>query len=224
VTFASPRGVAAGGRPACGPTKGRNHAGQQGLQAPRSRAHAQDGRSYTAALAYSLQATSPPAPPKLAVPGFAKLGMSSRPSGRPAALGGVLALHKEYTPGATASAEYVRGCKVPDWWCGRAVGEQIKDCTRSGSAGRRLRGQPQQNGGAPVDPLRAFAPMSPQAWLLMSNSGCAGTPDKSVRITWNDDTSVEVWLTPKEPAKTSSVAHQARHQEDAPPKECGATA
>ena len=34
------------------------------------------------------------------------------------------------------------------------------------------------------------------------------TPDKSVRITWDDDTSVEVWLVDKGEAKSSAqVAH-----------------
>ena len=57
---------------------------------------------------------------------------------------------------------------------------------------------------------RAFAdPKLRRKWLTTKVTVRKATPGRSVRMTWDDGTSVEVWLTPKGAAKTATaVAHR----------------
>jgi hypothetical protein len=115
-----------------------------------------------------------------------------------------------------AIADYVHTTyKVPDWWTQMVtVGyERIK--------GLRERGQ-RRGGGYEASKSRTFAASAAdvyrafadgrvrRTWLPGVNVTVRkGTPGKSVRMTWDDGTSVEVWLTPKGAAKTSaSVQHR----------------
>jgi len=185
------------------------------------------GESYTAARAILLSRTSPtPAAPKPAsapaVSDYARLaGMSD--AAIKASTGctwdrWVMALdHKKaYTWPHREIAEYVHEkYKVKDWWTQAVtVGyERIK--------GLRDIGQ-RRGGGYEATRSKTFA--VPVARLFRAfNDGRVrrkwlpgikltirkAVPDRSVRITWDDDTSVEVWLIPKGTGKASAaVAHR----------------
>jgi uncharacterized protein YndB with AHSA1/START domain len=104
--------------------------------------------------------------------------------------------------------------KVSDWWAQTvAVGyERIK--------GRRAIGQ--RLGGAyeatksktiaapAAKVYKAFADMRQRRkWLPATTVTVRkGTPGKSLRMTWDDGTSVEVWLTPKGAKTQTAVAHR----------------
>jgi len=124
--------------------------------------------------------------------------------------------HEAHTWSHRAIAEYVgEKYKVPDWWCQAVtVGyERIK--------GLRAIGQRRDGGfeaskskvlAAPVARLyRAFSDRRARArWLPgVALTVRTATRDKSMRITWPDGTSVEVYFTRKGPAKSQvSVQHR----------------
>jgi hypothetical protein len=114
-----------------------------------------------------------------------------------------------------AIAEYVHGTyKVPDWWTQTVtVGyERIK--------GLRAIGQRRSGGyeatksktvAAPADVVyRAFADARVRrTWLPgIKVTVRKATPGRSVRMTWDDGTSVEVWLTSKGGKTSAQVAHR----------------
>jgi len=185
------------------------------------------GESYTAARAILLSKPSPTptAPTPVSAPAvtdYARLaGMSD------AAIKAntgctwdrwVMALDykKAYTWPHREIAEYVHEkYKVKDWWTQAVtVGyERIK--------GLRDIGQRREGGyeatrsktfAVPVARLfRAFNDARiRRKWLPgVKLSVRKAVPNRSVRMTWDDDTSVEVWLTPKGPVKASAaVAHR----------------
>jgi hypothetical protein len=185
------------------------------------------GESYTAARAILLSKPSPTptVPPPASAPAvsdYARLaGMSD--AAIKASTGctwdrWVMALDykKAYTWPHREIAEFVQEkYKVGDWWTQAVtVGyERIKG----------LRDIGQRRGGAyeatrsktfavPVARLfRAFNDARiRRKWLPgVKLSVRKAVPDRSVRITWDDDTSVEVWLTPKGTGKASAaVAHR----------------
>jgi uncharacterized protein YndB with AHSA1/START domain len=185
------------------------------------------GESYTAARAILLSKpvptpTVPPPVPTPTVSDYARLaGMSD--TAIKASTGctwerwvAALDSKKAYTWPHREIAEYVQEkYKVPDWWTQTVtVGyERIKG----------LRDIGQRRGGAyeatrsktfavPVTRLfRAFSDARiRRKWLPgVKLSVRKATPNRSVRITWDDDTSVEVWLLPKGTGKASaSVAHR----------------
>jgi hypothetical protein len=181
------------------------------------------GESYTAArsILLSKPAPKPPASPP-APADYAKLaGMSNEVVKAKTGCDWerwvtALDYHQAHTWSHREIAEYVHETyKVPDWWTQMVtVGyERIR--------GLRAIGQ-RRDGGyeasrsktvpVPVTRLyRAFRDARIRAkWL----PGVALTvrkarPNKSVRITWDDGTSVEVWLIPKGNKKASAtVAHR----------------
>jgi len=180
------------------------------------------GESYTAARAQLVKSgTSSPEPPAPA-PDYAMLaGMSD--SAVKAATGctwkrwvDALDYVEAHTWPHRKIAEYVRKkFKVQDWWAQTVtVGyERI----------RGLRAIGQRRGGSyeatksrtfPVPVARlfaAFAEARPRArWLSgVKLTLRKATPHRSVRITWEDETSVEVWLTAKGPSKSSA---QVQHR------------
>ena len=181
------------------------------------------GESYTAARSVLLKKPAPRAPaPQPALPDFAKLaGMSD--AAVSARTGRTWAGWVEALDGAGAEqwphrriAECVHEqFKIGDWW-GQTVAvgyERIKGLREIG----------QRRGGAweasrsktlpvPVARLyRAFADARLRnRWLPgVKLTIRKATPDKSVRITWDDHTSVEVWLTPKGEARSAvQVSHR----------------
>ncbi|HUF48771.1 MAG TPA: hypothetical protein VMM93_13220 [Vicinamibacterales bacterium] len=115
-----------------------------------------------------------------------------------------------------AIAEHVHTrYKVSDWWTqGVTVGyERIK--------GLRAIGQ-RRDGAFEATKSRTIAASAAAVYRAVADARVRrtwlpgvkvtvrkGTPGKSVRMTWDDDTSVEVWLTPKGAAKTVvAVAHR----------------
>jgi len=185
------------------------------------------GESYTAARAILLSkpAPTPTAAPPVSAPAvsdYARLaGMSD--TAIKANTGctwerwvAALDYKKAYTWPHREIAEYVQEkYKVPDWWTQTVtVGyERIKG----------LRDIGQRRGGAyeatrsktfavPVARLfRAFSDARiRRKWLPgVKLSVRKATPNRSVRITWDDDTSVEVWLLPKGTGKASAaVSHR----------------
>ena len=186
------------------------------------------GESYTAARATLLRkpevGTAPAPGPAAAVaaPDYAKLaGMSdaaiqTKTGCDWASWVFVLDYKKAHTWSHREIAEYVHEMhKVPDWWSQAVtVGyERIKGLRE---IGQRRDGGFEANRSktvaVPVRTLyRAFADgRVRKRWLPdVQLTVRKATPDKSVRITWNDDTSVEVWLTPKGTGKASvAVAHR----------------
>ena len=115
-----------------------------------------------------------------------------------------------------AIADYVHTTyKVPDWWTQTVtVGyERIKGLREIGQ--RRDGGYEATKSktiAAPASAVyRAFADgRLRRKWLPgVAVTVRKGTPAKSVRMTWDDGTSVEVWLTPKGPTKTvAQVQHR----------------
>lgn len=182
------------------------------------------GESYTAARAQIVKrnAPSPAKPARAAAADYARLaGMSD--AAVEAATGctwkrwvEALDFVEAHTWPHRKIAEYVRTkFKVRDWWCQTVtVGyERI----------RGLREIGQRRGGSyeatrsrtfPVPVARlfaAFAEARPRArWLPgVRLTVRKATPHRSVRMTWPDDSSVEVWLTPKGEKKSSAqVAHR----------------
>ena len=122
-----------------------------------------------------------------------------------------------------AIAEFIHEkYKVPDWWTQMVtVGyERIK--------GLRDRGQRRDGGyeatkskvfAAPLARLyRAFADKRTRSrWLPGVNFTVrTATPNKSMRITWTDGTSVEVWFTTKGDAKAQvQIQHRRLHDKAA---------
>jgi hypothetical protein len=182
------------------------------------------GESYTAARAVliSRPAPTPSAAPPAAKPDYAKLaGMSD--TAIKAKTGctwerWVMALDykKAYTWTHREIAEYVQEkYKVPDWWTQTVtVGyERIKGLRDIGQRrGGGYEATRSKTIAVPVARLfRAFSDARlRRKWLPgVKLTVRKATPDRSVRITWEDDTSVEVWLTPKGNDKSSAaVAHR----------------
>jgi uncharacterized protein YndB with AHSA1/START domain len=105
--------------------------------------------------------------------------------------------------------------KVPSWWTQMVtVGyERIKGLREKGQRreGAYEAGKSRTFAAPAAVVYRAFADgRVRRKWLPGVNATVRkGTPGKSVRMTWDDGTSVEVWLTPKGRAKTSaSVQHR----------------
>jgi hypothetical protein len=128
----------------------------------------------------------------------------------------VLDYNKAHTWSHREIAEFVQEkYQVPDWWTQAVtVGyERIKGLR---DIGQRRDGEYEANRSktvpVPVRTLyRAFADgRVRKRWLPdVKLTVRKATPDKSVRITWPDDTSVEVWLTAKGTGKASvAVAHR----------------
>ena len=185
------------------------------------------GESYTAARATLLRkpprtVAAPEPEPVPTAPDYAKLaGMSD--SAIKAKTGCdwaswvfVLDYNKAQTWSHREIAEFVQEkYQVPDWWCQAVtVGyERIKGLR---DIGQRRDGDYEANRSktvaVPVRSLyRAFADgRIRKRWLPdVKLKVRKATPDKSVRITWPDDTSVEVWLTAKGSGKASvAVAHR----------------
>jgi len=185
------------------------------------------GESYTAARAILLSkpAPTPAAPPPASAPAvsdYARLaGMSD------AAIKAntgctwerwVMALDykKAYTWPHREIAEYVHEkYKVRDWWTQAVtVGyERIKGLRDIGQRrGGGYEATRSKTFAVPVTRLfRAFSDARiRRKWLPgVKLSVRKATPNRSVRITWDDDTSVEVWLLPKGTGKASvAVAHR----------------
>lgn len=104
--------------------------------------------------------------------------------------------------------------KISDWWAQSvAVGyERIKGRR---AIGQRLSGAYEATKsrtiGAPAARVyKAFADSRQRRkWLPDTTVTIRkGTPGKSVRMTWDDGTSVEVWLTPKGARTQTAVAHR----------------
>ena len=113
-------------------------------------------------------------------------------------------------------AEYVqKKFKVPDWWTQTVtVGyERIRGLREIGQRrGGSYEATKSRTFAVPVARLyAAFAEARPRArWLAgLKLTVRKATPHRSVRITWADDTSVEVWLTAKGEGKSNAqVAHR----------------
>jgi hypothetical protein len=115
-----------------------------------------------------------------------------------------------------AIAEYVHTAyKIPDWWTQTVtVGyERIKGLREIGQ--RRSGGYEATRSktiAAPASAVfRAFAhARARRAWLPgVKVVVRRATPSRSIRMTWEDGTSVEVWLTPKGAGKTAA---QVQHR------------
>lgn len=182
------------------------------------------GESYTAARAQIVKGrTSSPASPAPASPSdYARLaGMSD--AAVKAATGcdwkrwvDALDFVNAHTWPHRRIAEYVQTkFKVQDWWCQTVtVGyERIRGLReigqrRSGS----YEATKSRTFSVPVARLfAAFAEARPRArWLPGQKLTLRkATPHRSVRITWGDETSVEVWLTARGEGRSSAqVAHR----------------
>ena len=198
---------------------------------------AKTGESYTAARAQLLRkpaphvraelavaapvgATPPPAAARTTTPDYAKLaGMSDASIEKRTGCTWekwVWALDhvKAYEWSHRAITDYVNKMyKTGDWWTQAvAVGyERIKGLR---AIGQRRGGVYEANKSktiaAPASTVyRAFADSRVRRkWLPGVNVTIRrSTPGKSVRMTWDDDTSVEVWLTPKGTKTATAVTH-----------------
>jgi uncharacterized protein YndB with AHSA1/START domain len=110
-----------------------------------------------------------------------------------------------------AIADYVHTTyKVPDWWTQTVtVGyERIKGLREIGQRrGGGYEASKSKTFAAPAAKVfRAFADgRQRRKWLAdVKLTVRKATPNRSVRITWEDDTSVEVWLVPKGAGKTAA--------------------
>jgi len=115
-----------------------------------------------------------------------------------------------------AIADYVRHAyKTPDWWTQMVVVgyERIK--------GLRAIGQ-QRNSGYEATKSKTIAAPASRVYRAFTDARVRktwlpgtkvtvrkSTPNRSVRMTWDDGTSVEVWLTPKAQGRTST---QVQHR------------
>jgi uncharacterized protein YndB with AHSA1/START domain len=184
------------------------------------------GESYTAARAQLLKKRATPAPQPPASPApadYARLaGMSDVAVKEKTGCDWgrwVMALDfvQAHTWSHRAIAEYVHEkYKVPDWWSQMVtVGyERIK--------GLRQRGQRRDGGfeatksktiSAPVEAVyRAFADArTRRRWLPdVKVTVRTASPHKSVRMTWDDGTSVEVWLTRRGAGKSQAQVQHRR--------------
>ena len=182
------------------------------------------GESYTAARAQLVQRrpTTPTRAPAAADADYARLaGMSD--AAVKAATGctwprWVKALDyvEAHTWPHRTIAEYVHEkFKVPDWWAQTVtVGyERIRGLREIGQRrGGSFEATKSRTFRVPVTRLfAAFAQTRPRArWLPgVKATVRKATPHRSVRITWVDGTSVEVWLTAKGEGRSSAqVAHR----------------
>ncbi|HEX9892700.1 MAG TPA: hypothetical protein VGA78_02205 [Gemmatimonadales bacterium] len=181
------------------------------------------GESYTAARATLLKKPprkAPVSPP--AVPDYAKLaGMSdaaveAKTGCNWAKWVWALDYLKAYTWTHREIAEYVHEkYQVPDWWSQTVtVGyERIRGLRDIGQRrGGSYEASRSKTVAVPVARLyRAFADGRVRnRWLPgVTLKVRKATPNKSVRITWADDTSVEVWFIAKGDAKASAaVSHR----------------
>jgi hypothetical protein len=184
------------------------------------------GESYTAARAIlkSRPAPTPPAAaaPAAAKPDYARLaGMSD--AAIKASTGctwerwvAALDSKKAYTWPHREIAEYVREkYKVPDWWTQTVtVGyERIKGLRDIGQRrGGSYEASRSKTIAVPVAKLfRAFSDARVRRkWLPgVKLTVRKATPDRSVRLTWDDETSVDVWLTAKGKEKSAAaVTHK----------------
>ena len=183
------------------------------------------GESYTAARSQLLKKTTPPGPNRPAPADYAKLaGMSDEAVQAKTGCGWERWVRALDHAGATRMthaeiAAYVhRHYKVSGWWAqGITVGyERIRGLRE---IGQRRDGSFEASKSmvvaAPIARLyRAFAhkPMR-QRWLPVDVKIRAATRDKSVRITWSDETSVEAYFIKKGAAR-SQVAIQHRKLPD----------
>jgi uncharacterized protein YndB with AHSA1/START domain len=180
------------------------------------------GESYTAARAILL--AKPPRRPAArppAAPNYAKLaGMSDTAiEAKTGCTWQKWVEHLDYVSAHTWThrelVEYVHEKhKVPDWWTQAvAVGyERIKGLREIGQRrGGSFEATRSKTIAASVERVfRAFNDARlRKAWLPdVKLTVRKATPNRSVRITWDDGTSVEVWLVSKSEAKASaSVAH-----------------
>jgi uncharacterized protein YndB with AHSA1/START domain len=180
------------------------------------------GESYTAARAILLKKESHPAPASApAAPDYATLaGMSDATiKAKTGCDWAAWVFALDYSKAESWShreiAEFVHEkYKVPEWWSQAVtVGyERIKGLREIGQ--RRdgnFEASRSKTVAVPVRTLyRAFADgRVRKRWLPdVKLTVRKATPDKSVRITWDDGTSVEVWLTAKGTGKASAaVAH-----------------
>ena len=172
------------------------------------------GESYTAARRNIVKLAPAPAPP----PDYAALaGMSDavikKQTGRTwsewlatlDAFGGREKPHRDV-------AEHVHALGVRDWWAQtvtvgyeRIVGLRERGQRRGGS----WEASKSKTFNVPVETLfDAFASArTRKRWLDVSLKIRTSTKPKSMRITWDDETSVDLWFQSKGPAK-SSVAVQ----------------
>jgi uncharacterized protein YndB with AHSA1/START domain len=114
--------------------------------------------------------------------------------------------------------------KVRDWWTQTvAVGyERIRGLREIGQRrGGSYEATKSRTFAVPVARLyRAFAEAGPRArWLPgVKLTVRKATPHRSVRITWDDGTSVEVWLTAKGVKSSVQVAHRKLPSKEAAAK------
>lgn len=180
------------------------------------------GESYTAARAILL--SRPPrraAAPRPPAPDYAKLaGMSDKAiEAKTGCTWQKWVEHLDYVSAHAWThrelAEYIHEKhNVPGWWTQTvAVGyERIKGLREIGQRrGGGFEATRSKTFAAPVERVfRAFSDARlRKTWLPgIQLTVRKATPPKSVRITWDDGTSVEVWLMAKGEAKASaSVAH-----------------
>ena len=111
--------------------------------------------------------------------------------------------------------------KVSDWWCQMVtVGyERIKGLREKGQRrdGWYEASKSRTLAATAADAYRAFADgRVRRKWLPgVKVTVRKGTPGRFVRMTWDDSTPVEVWLTPKGAAKTSAhVQHRKLTSKD----------
>lgn len=161
-------------------------------------------------------AIAPPAPDHAAIAGMSDAKMKEKTGCTWEKWVWALDRVKAYEWPHRAIAEYVHETyKVPGWWTQAvAVGyERIK--------GLRERGQRRSGAweasksktiGAPVSAVfKAFKqPKLRSAWLDAPLVIRTSVPNKSLRITWEDGTSVEVYLTAKERSKSVVAIQHTR--------------
>ena len=104
--------------------------------------------------------------------------------------------------------------KVSDWWS-QAVTVGYERIKGRRAIGQRLSGAYEATKsktiGAPASVIyKAFADSRQRRKWLPDTTVTVrkGTPRKSLRMTWDDGTSVEVWLTPKGAKTQTAVAHR----------------
>lgn len=182
------------------------------------------GESYTAARAQIVKGrTSSPKPPApvpvkdyAAVAGMSDAAVKAATGCTWKAWVDALDYANAHTWPHREIAEYVRKkFKVQDWWTQTVtVGyERIRGLREIGQRrGGSYEATKSRTFAVPVARLyAAFTEARPRArWLPgIALTVRKATPNRSVRITWADDTSVEVWLTAKGAAKShAQVAHR----------------
>jgi len=110
--------------------------------------------------------------------------------------------------------------KVSDWWS-QAVTVGYERIKGRRAIGQRLSGAYEATksktiGASAAIVYRAFTDSRQRRKWLPGTTVTVrkGTPGKSVRLTWDDGTSVEVWLTPKGSRTQTAVAHRKLTSKD----------